>query len=39
VRAIGVSRAGATRTETMLEDCRKRLGLEPITQDVTPAGK
>jgi deoxyribose-phosphate aldolase len=27
VRAIGVSRAGATRTETMLEDCRKRLGL------------
>ena len=32
VRAIGVSRVGATRTETMLEDCRKRLGLEPITQ-------
>jgi len=30
VRAIGVSRVGATRTETMLEDCRKRLGLEPI---------
>jgi deoxyribose-phosphate aldolase len=30
VRAIGVSRAGATRTEAMLEDCRKRLGLEPI---------
>jgi deoxyribose-phosphate aldolase len=32
VRAVGVSRVGATRTETMLEDCRKRLGLEPITQ-------
>jgi deoxyribose-phosphate aldolase len=32
VRAIGVSRAGATRTEAILEDCRKRLGLEPITQ-------
>jgi deoxyribose-phosphate aldolase len=40
VRAIGVSRAGATRTETMLEDCRKRLGLEPIAQiaAVAPAG-
>ena len=31
VREIGVSRVGATRTETMLEDCRKRLGLGPIT--------
>ena len=28
VRAIGVSRVGATRTEAMLEECRKRLGLE-----------
>jgi deoxyribose-phosphate aldolase len=36
VREIGVSRVGATRTETMLEDCRKRLGLEPIT--AAPAG-
>jgi deoxyribose-phosphate aldolase len=36
VRAIGVSRVGATRTESMLEDCRKRLGLEPIAQ--TPVG-
>jgi deoxyribose-phosphate aldolase len=35
VRAIGVSRVGATRTESMLEDCRRRLGLEPITQPVT----
>jgi len=32
VRAIGVSRVGATRTESMLEECRKRLGLEAITQ-------
>jgi deoxyribose-phosphate aldolase len=41
VRAIGVSRAGATRTETMLEDCRKRLGLEPISlalASAAPAG-
>ena len=30
VRAIGVSRVGATRTQSMLEECRKRLGLEPI---------
>jgi deoxyribose-phosphate aldolase len=37
VRAIGVSRAGATRTEAMLEDCRKRLGLEPIAQSVAAA--
>ena len=41
VRAVGVTRVGATRTETMLEDCRKRLGLEPISQPVptaAPAG-
>jgi deoxyribose-phosphate aldolase len=31
IRDLGVSRAGATRTQTILEDCRKRLGLEPIT--------
>jgi deoxyribose-phosphate aldolase len=30
VRDLGVSRVGATRTESMLEDCRKRLGLDPI---------
>jgi deoxyribose-phosphate aldolase len=35
VRAIGVSRVGATRTESMLEDCRKRLSLEPLS--ATPA--
>jgi len=32
VRAIGVSRVGATRTKAMLEECRKRLALEPIVQ-------
>lgn len=37
VRAIGVSRVGATRTESMLEEGRRRLGLEPITPP-TPAG-
>lgn len=30
VRALGVSRVGATRTAAMLEECRKRVGLEPI---------
>jgi deoxyribose-phosphate aldolase len=41
VRAIGVSRVGASRTQAMLEDCRKRLGLEPISHasaSVAPAG-
>ena len=41
VRAIGVSRVGATRTESMLEDCRRRLGLEPLSAvqaAVAPAG-
>jgi deoxyribose-phosphate aldolase len=41
VRAIGVSRVGATRTESMLEECRKRLGLEPLAQPAqaaAPAG-
>ncbi|MGO9775694.1 MAG: deoxyribose-phosphate aldolase [Terracidiphilus sp.] len=32
VRALGVSRVGATRTEAILEDCRKRLGLESRAQ-------
>jgi deoxyribose-phosphate aldolase len=27
VRALGVTRAGATRTVTMLDECKKRLGL------------
>ncbi len=30
VRAVGVTRCGATRTATMLEDARLRLGLPPI---------
>ncbi len=30
VRDLGVSRVGATRTKSVLEECRKRLGLEPI---------
>ncbi len=37
VRAIGVSRVGATRTEAMLEECRKRLGLEPISHAAVSA--
>ncbi len=35
VRAIGVSRVGATRTKDMLEECRKRLGLNPIAQSLS----
>lgn len=30
VRAVGVSRCGATRTASMLEEARRRLGLAPI---------
>jgi deoxyribose-phosphate aldolase len=30
VRELGVTRCGATRTATMLDECRKRLGLAPI---------
>jgi len=37
VRAIGVSRVGATRTQSMLEDCRQRLGLDPISSAHTAA--
>jgi len=37
VREIGVSRVGATRTESMLEECRKRLGLAPITSQTANA--
>jgi deoxyribose-phosphate aldolase len=37
VRAIGVSRVGATRTESMLEECRKQLGLDPLTAAPVPA--
>ena len=41
VRAIGVSRVGATHTQAMLEECRKRLGLDPISPAAalaTPVG-
>ncbi|MCA9015939.1 MAG: deoxyribose-phosphate aldolase [Planctomycetaceae bacterium] len=31
VRALGVSRVGASATQTILEDCRARLGLSPLT--------
>lgn len=31
VRALGVSRCGASRTKEMLDDVRNRLGLPPIT--------
>ena len=32
VRAIGVTRAGATRTAQILDECRRRLGLEPVSR-------
>ena len=40
VRAIGVTRIGASATKVILDECRKRLGLKPIvTDDVgTPSG-
>ena len=31
VRALGISRSGATRTKEMLDECRRRLGLQGIT--------
>jgi len=31
MRAIGVSRVGTSNTQPILEECRKRLGLEPIS--------
>jgi deoxyribose-phosphate aldolase len=39
VRAIGVSRCGATRTQTMMDEARKRLGLSAIVVEAAaPAG-
>jgi deoxyribose-phosphate aldolase len=39
VRALGVSRVGATRTAEMLDECRQRLGLPAIASaSVAPAG-
>ncbi|MCL5744643.1 MAG: deoxyribose-phosphate aldolase [Acidobacteria bacterium] len=37
VREIGVSRSGATRTASMLDECRKRLNLEPIVRTAAAA--
>jgi deoxyribose-phosphate aldolase len=36
VRALGVSRCGATRTAQMMEDARKQLGLAPIRLNPAP---
>ena len=33
VREIGVTRVGATRTDQMLEECRRRLGLSPVAAE------
>lgn len=33
VRAIGVTRIGASATKVILDECRKRLGLKPIVTD------
>ena len=39
VRALGVSRVGATRTAAMLDECRRRLGLPAIgVRTQAPAG-
>ena len=35
VRAIGVSRVGASATKRILDECRARLGLAPIEIDAT----
>ena len=37
VRAIGVSRVGASATKAMLDVCRERLGLDPIEIESTKA--
>jgi deoxyribose-phosphate aldolase len=40
VRALGVTRCGATRTASMLDEARRRLRLEPVAfhRGATPAG-
>jgi deoxyribose-phosphate aldolase len=38
VRALGISRCGATRTAAMLDEARRRLGIEVIGMAATPAG-
>lgn len=37
MRDLGVSRVGARQTRAILEECRKRLGLEPLTETAAPA--
>ena len=37
VRAIGVSRIGASATKAILDVCRQRLGLDPIEVEATGA--
>jgi len=37
MRDLGVSRVGARSTAAILEECRKRLGLEPIAHGVATA--
>jgi deoxyribose-phosphate aldolase len=36
VRAIGVTRVGATRTAQMLDECRRRLQLHPVALEEMP---
>ena len=38
VRAVGVTRCGATRTAGMLDEARRRIGMEVIGLAATPAG-
>jgi deoxyribose-phosphate aldolase len=38
VRALGVSRVGASRTREILDDCRKQLGLQMLDSISAPAG-
>ena len=37
VRALGVTRCGASRTKGMMDECRSRLGLEPIEAEESGA--
>jgi deoxyribose-phosphate aldolase len=37
VRAIGVTRVGASATEAILEECRRSLGLPPLRGQTAPA--
>ena len=38
VRALGVTRVGASRTQEMLEECRKRLGLASLSHTRSATG-